>query len=80
MLLAGGITAWILAQALINIGGVVGMLPVTGLHAAVRVLRRLVAAGHDGGRRPALNVAAHGRETVTRPARRRVAESALQTV
>jgi cell division protein FtsW len=30
-LVAGGITAWILAQALVNIGGVVGLLPITGL-------------------------------------------------
>jgi cell division protein FtsW len=30
-LLAGGITAWIATQAMINIGGVTGMLPVTGL-------------------------------------------------
>jgi cell division protein FtsW len=30
-LLAGGITAWIAVQAIINIGGVTGMLPVTGL-------------------------------------------------
>ncbi|HEU5322333.1 MAG TPA: putative lipid II flippase FtsW, partial [Methylomirabilota bacterium] len=31
MLLAGGITAWILCQAVINIGGVVGIMPLTGL-------------------------------------------------
>jgi len=31
MLLAGGVTAWVLTQALINIGGVVGMMPLTGL-------------------------------------------------
>jgi cell division protein FtsW len=31
MLVAGGVTAWILTQALINIGGVVGMMPLTGL-------------------------------------------------
>jgi cell division protein FtsW len=30
-LLAAGITAWILAQAFVNIGGVVGILPITGL-------------------------------------------------
>jgi cell division protein FtsW len=30
-LLAGGITAWILVQAIVNIGGVVGVLPITGL-------------------------------------------------
>lgn len=31
MLLAGGITAWMLVQAIINIGGVVGVMPLTGL-------------------------------------------------
>ena len=30
-ILAGGTTAWLSAQACINIGGVVGVLPVTGL-------------------------------------------------
>ncbi len=30
-LLAAGITAWLTAQAVINIGGVVGVLPITGL-------------------------------------------------
>lgn len=31
MLLAGGITAWILCQTIINVGGVVGLMPLTGL-------------------------------------------------
>ncbi len=31
MLVAGGITAWVLTQALVNIGGVLGLLPITGL-------------------------------------------------
>jgi cell division protein FtsW len=31
MLLAGGITSWFLVQAFINIGGVTGILPLTGL-------------------------------------------------
>ena len=30
-LVASGITAWILAQALVNIGGVIGLMPITGL-------------------------------------------------
>lgn len=30
-LVASGITAWILAQAFVNVGGVVGILPITGL-------------------------------------------------
>jgi cell division protein FtsW len=31
MLVAAGVTAWIVSQALVNIGGVVGLLPITGL-------------------------------------------------
>ena len=31
MLVAGGVTAWVLTQALVNIGGVLGLLPITGL-------------------------------------------------
>ncbi len=31
MLVAGGITAWVMAQALVNLGGVLGLLPITGL-------------------------------------------------
>jgi cell division protein FtsW len=31
MLLAGGIAAWFSVQAVINLGGVTGLMPVTGL-------------------------------------------------
>jgi len=31
MLLATGITMWVVAQAAVNIGGVVGLLPVSGV-------------------------------------------------
>jgi cell division protein FtsW len=31
MLLAAGITVWVVAQAAVNIGGVVGLLPVSGI-------------------------------------------------
>jgi cell division protein FtsW len=31
MLVAGGISAWFGVQAIVNMGGVVGLLPVTGL-------------------------------------------------
>ena len=31
MLLAAGITAWILLQAFVNMGAVVGVLPITGV-------------------------------------------------
>ncbi len=31
MLLAGGVTAWVVAQAFVNIGAVVGLVPITGV-------------------------------------------------
>ncbi len=31
MLIAAGITMWVVAQAAVNIGGVVGLLPVSGV-------------------------------------------------
>jgi cell division protein FtsW len=31
MLLATGVTVWVVAQAAVNIGGVVGLLPVSGI-------------------------------------------------
>ena len=31
MLLAGGIVCWFVVQAIINVGGVTGLMPVTGL-------------------------------------------------
>jgi cell division protein FtsW len=31
MILAGGIAAWFGVQAIVNLGGVVGLMPVTGL-------------------------------------------------
>ena len=31
MLLAGGVTAWLCVQAIINVGGVTGTMPLTGL-------------------------------------------------
>ena len=64
MLLAAGITAWILGQALINIGAVVGMLPITGiplpfvsfggssltvLMAATGILLNVARSGRDPG-------------------------------
>ncbi len=51
MLLAGGITAWLLVQALINIGGVVGLMPLTGItlpfvsFGGTSLLTTMVAAG-----------------------------------
>jgi cell division protein FtsW len=67
-LMAAGITAWILAQAFVNIGGVVGILPITGLTlpfisfggtslvvtmAATGVLLNIAAQGRDPGARRA---------------------------
>ncbi len=50
-LLALGITAWLAFQAFINIGVVVLLVPLTGMHAAVRVRRRHVPRGDPRGRR-----------------------------
>ena len=78
-LLSLGLVAWVAAETLINVGAVVGVLPVTGIPLPVHLLRRLVAGDHHGGgrhpdqRRPAgrgsgaLRVAA-GRPPVRRPA------------
>ena len=53
LLLATGITTWFCVQAFVNIGAVIGILPDHRRPAAVRLLRRLVAAGqHGGGRHP----------------------------
>ena len=63
-LLAAGITAWILAQALVNIGGVIGLLPITGLtlpfvsFGGSSLLVTMLATGI------LVNVAAHGRARV----------------
>jgi len=51
MLLAGGISAWFGVQAMVNIGGVVGRLPVTGLtlpffsHGGTSMAVSIIAAG-----------------------------------
>jgi cell division protein FtsW len=63
-LVAAGATAWILSQALVNIGGVVGLLPITGLtlpfvsFGGSSLLVTMAATGI------LLNVAAHGRQRV----------------
>jgi cell division protein FtsW len=68
-LLASGITAWILAQALVNIGGVIGLLPITGLtlpfvsFGGSSLCVTMLATGI------LVNIAAHGRARVAaRPA------------
>ena len=53
MLLAGGITAWFGAQAVINLGGVTGLMPVTGSDPAVLLRRWVVAVRLDDRRRAA---------------------------
>ena len=73
-LLAAGVTAWIVGQAVINIGAVVGLLPVTGHPAAVPLVRRLVARHHDARRRASSStsparVARAGAATCARAAR-----------
>ena len=68
-LVAAGITAWILAQALVNIGGVIGLVPITGLtlpfvsFGGSSLLVTMLATGI------LVNIAAHGRARATaRPA------------
>jgi cell division protein FtsW len=61
-LVAAGITAWVLAQAFVNIGGVVGILPITGLtlpyvsYGGTSLLVMMTATGL------LLNIASHGGE------------------
>jgi cell division protein FtsW len=75
-LVAAGATAWILAQALVNIGGVIGLLPITGLtlpfvsFGGSSLLVTMAATGI------LLNVAAHGRARV--PAERRAAHPVMR--
>jgi cell division protein FtsW len=63
-LVAAGITAWILAQALVNIGGVIGLLPITGLtlpfvsFGGSSLCVTMLATGI------LVNIAAHGRARV----------------
>ncbi len=60
MLLAAGVTMWFGTQAFVNIGAVIGILPITGVPAALRQLRRVVAAlQHD--RAPASSSTSLGR-------------------
>ena len=55
MLLAGGIATWFGVQAIVNLGGVVGRLPVTGLDTAVLLRRReFVVRQHDRRRSAAV--------------------------
>jgi cell division protein FtsW len=61
MLVASGITAWILAQALVNIGGVVGVLPITGLTLPFVSFGGTSLVVTMGAAGLLLNVAAHGR-------------------
>jgi cell division protein FtsW len=65
-LVAAGVTAWILAQAFVNIGGVVGILPITGLtlpfisFGGTSLVVTMAATGL------LLNIAAQGRDPATR--------------
>ncbi len=62
MLLAGGITVWFVLQAVVNIGAVVGLLPITGVplpfvsFGGTSLVVNLVAMG------VLLNVARQGRD------------------
>ena len=67
-LVAGGVTAWVLGQAIINIGAVVGLLPITG------VPLPFVSSGGSSlvpmmaGLGMLLNVTRQGRKPARRPA------------
>jgi cell division protein FtsW len=64
MLIASGITAWILAQAFVNIGGVVGILPITGLTLPFVSFGGTSLVVTMGAAGMLLNVAANGRSRV----------------
>jgi cell division protein FtsW len=64
MLVASGITAWILAQAFVNIGGVVGILPITGLTLPFVSFGGTSLVVTMGAAGLLLNVAANGRSRV----------------
>ena len=76
MLLAGGVACWLGVQAIVNIGGVAGVIPVTGLTlpffsaGGTSLCVSMVAAGL------LLNVA---RRAITAPRARRSAKSAART-
>ena len=52
-LLAIGITVWVVGQAVINVGAVCGLLPITGIPLPVHLLRRHRARDDDVRRRRA---------------------------
>lgn len=66
-LMAGGITTWILVQALINIGGVIGIMPITGVplpfisYGGTSLLTLMASSGM------LLNIARNGRTRRPRP-------------
>ncbi len=47
-LVAIGIVVWLVTQAIVNIGAVIGVLPITGIPLPVRVSRRHLARGRHG--------------------------------
>ncbi len=65
-MLAAGITAWLSAQAIVNIGGVVGIMPITGLalpFVSVGGSALLMAMGAAG---VLMNIAHHGKTRAVR--------------
>jgi cell division protein FtsW len=66
-LMAGGITAWILVQAFINIGGVIGIMPITGVplpfisYGGTSLITLMASSG------VLLNIARQGRTRRPRP-------------
>jgi cell division protein FtsW len=79
-LLAGGITAWVLGQAVINIGAVIGLLPITGvplpfvssggsslvpMMAAMGMLLNVTRHGRIPGKRPRPHARLHRKPAPT---------------
>jgi cell division protein FtsW len=91
MLVAGGVTAWIIGQATINIGAVVGLLPITGvplpfvsaggsslvpLMAAVGMLLNITRQSGSASRKPRPPKSAEARPAErSKPARRAASTS-----
>ena len=70
MLLATGVTVWVVAQAAVNIGGVTGLLPVSGIplpfvsFGGSSLVFTMVAAGGPGERRSAVAVTLETADTI----------------
>ena len=76
---ASASSCWIIGQALVNLGAVLQLLPITGRAAAVRLLRRVVAAAVADGGRGAARRSPSRRQPHALPAERRLPSSAADS-